>query len=457
MLGFIARRVSWFGLTVALAVAGAAPLAGAQSFVLFESGQVRPLALSPDGNTLFAVNTPDNRLEVFAVSGSGLTHTASVDVGMEPVAVAARSNSEVWVVNHLSDSVSIIDVSAAPPRVVRTLLVGDEPRDIVFAGTGGTRAFITTARRGQNLPNTVDPLLTTEGIGRALVFVFDATNLGNTLEGTPLTVVELFGDTPRALTVSPDGATVYAAVFHSGNQTTAVNEGTVCNDSNLNNNTVPGPCNVGGFTMPGGLPLPERNVEGIGRPETGLIVKFDQGTSQWRDQLSRNWNNAVRFDLPDFDVFKINANGSPPQQIGIDDAQFGHVGTVLFDMIANPVSGKVYVSNTEAKNEVRFEGPGIISGSSVRGHLHESRITILDGSNVLPRALNKHINYSVVPSPPGTAANSLATPVGLAINATGTTLYVTGFGSQKVGIYDVTKLENDTSLRRRPMASSWSR
>jgi DNA-binding beta-propeller fold protein YncE len=443
MSGVIARRVSWFGLA-ALAVVGLASAAGAQSFVAFESGQVRPLAMSPDGNTLFAVNTPDNRLEVFAVSPAGLTHTASVDVGMEPVAVAARSNSEVWVVNHLSDSVSIVDVSVSPPHVVRTLLVGDEPRDIVFAGTGGNRAFITTARRGQNLPNTVDPLLTTEGIGRALVFVFDATNLGNTLQGTPLTVVELFGDTPRALAVSPDGATVYAAVFHSGNQTTTVTEGAVCNDTNLNNNTVPGPCNVGGFTMPGGLPLPERNVENIGRPETGLIVKFDQGTSQWRDQLSRNWNNAIRFDLPDFDVFKINANGSPPQQIGIDDAQFAHVGTVLFDMIANPVSGKVYVSNTEAKNEVRFEGPGVIGGSTVRGHLHEARITVLDGSNVLPRPLNKHINYSVVPSPPGTSDSSLATPVGLAINATGTTLYVTGFGSQRVGVYDVTKLENNT-------------
>ena len=71
-------------------------------------------------------------------------------VGLEPVAVAARTNSEVWVVNHLSDSVSIVDVGAAQPHVTRTLLVGDEPRDIVFAGTGGNRAFITCAHRGQN-------------------------------------------------------------------------------------------------------------------------------------------------------------------------------------------------------------------------------------------------------------------------------------------------------------------
>src|SRR3989442_4021491 len=141
----------------------AAGSARAGSFVTFESGQVRPLALSPDRTHLYAVNTPDDRLEVFAVNGSGgLTHSGSVVVGLEPVAVAARTSGEVWVVNHLSDSVSIVDVSTTPPRVTRTLLVGDEPRDLVFAGPGQNRAFITTAHRGQNSP--VNPQLTTAGV-----------------------------------------------------------------------------------------------------------------------------------------------------------------------------------------------------------------------------------------------------------------------------------------------------
>jgi DNA-binding beta-propeller fold protein YncE len=441
-MSLCAVRGQWcLALAVVLTVCA---VPASASYVLFEGGQVRPLALSPDGSRLFAVNSPDNRLEIFAVSGAGLTKTGSVEVGMEPVAVAARNNNEVWVVNHLSDSVSIVDVSATPPRVTRTLLVGDEPRDIVFAGTGGDRAFITTARRGQNVPGSVPPLLTTEGTARALVFVFDATNLGNTLEGVPLTIVQLFGDTPRALAVSPSGATVYAAVFHSGNQTTTVNEGVVCDDTNLSNDLVQGSCTVLGTSYPGGLPNPERSADLEPRPETGLIVKFDEGAGQWRDQLSRNWNNAVRFELPDFDVFSIDANGSPPAQIGIDDVQHAHVGTVLFNMIANPASGKVYVSNTEAINEVRFEGPGLIGGTTVNGHLHEARITVLDGASVVPRPLNKHINYSVVPSPLGTADASLATPVGLAVNSTGSTLYVAAFGSQKVGVFDTTKLENDT-------------
>src|SRR5262249_25832911 len=94
--------------------------AGTSTFVTFESGQVRPLAMSLDGAHLHAANPPDNRLEVFDVDAHGLTKTASIPVGLEPVAVAARTAAEVWVVNHLSDSVSIVDTGSSPPRVVRT-------------------------------------------------------------------------------------------------------------------------------------------------------------------------------------------------------------------------------------------------------------------------------------------------------------------------------------------------
>ena len=130
------RRVPVWALTLVFIFTLAARVCAA-SFTLFESGPVRPLAMSPDGTRLFAVNIPDARLEIFDVDAMGdLTHAGAVPVGLEPVAVAARTNGEVWVVNQLSDSVSVVDVAASPPRVVRTLLVGDEPRDIVFAGAG---------------------------------------------------------------------------------------------------------------------------------------------------------------------------------------------------------------------------------------------------------------------------------------------------------------------------------
>src|SRR5213080_1412158 len=143
----------------------------------FESGPVRPLIMSSDSEQLYAANTPGNSLEVFDVAPDGsLHHAYTVPVGLEPVAIAVH-NDYIWVVNHMSDSVSVIDALATPPRVIKTLLVGDEPNDIVFAGPGFSRAFVTTARRGQN--NPIDPQYFSTDTGRANVWVFDANNLGS--------------------------------------------------------------------------------------------------------------------------------------------------------------------------------------------------------------------------------------------------------------------------------------
>ncbi len=428
----VSARCAHWRIWASVAALSLVALPARAGFVTFESGQVRPLALSPDGSRLFAVNTPDNQLEIFAVAPAGLTHLGSVPVGLEPVAVAARDAGEVWVVNHLSDSISIVDVAASPPRVTRTLLVGDEPRDIVFAGSAGQRAFITAAHRGQNRPG--DPQLTTPGVGRADVWVFDAANLGAALGGTPLTIIELLTDTPRALAVSPDGSAVIAAGFHSGNRTTVINEGLVCNGG-----AGAGPCTISGAAMPGGLPPPNTNSAGVPQPEVGLIVRYDG--ANWRDQLGRSWNNAVRFALPDRDFYAIDALANPP----VEFANAGGVGTIIFNMAINPVTLTVYVSNTEARNEVRFEGSGGFGGSTVRGHLHEARISMLSNTiGIAHRRLNKHIDYNTVPSPAGAKEDSLATPTAMVVSSDGTTLYVAAFGSSKVGIFDTAELENDT-------------
>ena len=423
LLGFLA-------LTAAGPVYGNSGSPYASQFTLFESGQVRPLALSPAGDYLYAVNTPDQRLEIFRV-GSGaqpLTWVGAVRVGLEPVAVAARNGREVWVVNHLSDSVSIVDVSSPRhPLVVRTLWVGDEPRDIVFAGHERGRAFVTTAHRGQNSP--IDPQLTTPGVGRADVWVFDVRNLQ---AGSPLTIVSLFADTPRALAVSPDGSKVYAAAFHSGNRTTTV-FGFAVTDG--------GPAAPDGF----GLPAPITNFQGIPQPEEGLIVKYDG--EHWRDQASgRIWDEKVKFNLPDRDVFTLDALADPP--VVVPGGDFAGVGTVLFNMAVHPQNGKIYVSNTEARNEVRFEGPGIHGGSTVRGHLHEARISVLDPAAhaVAPRHLNKHIDYTACCAalPNSENARSLSQPLEMAISADGATLYVAAFGSGKIGVFPTAALDDDS-------------
>lgn len=406
------------------AVTGPAPAFAATetSYTLFEAGQVRPLALSTDGKRLYAVNTPDNRVEIFCVEDQALKSCGAVAVGLEPVAVAVRNEREVWVVNHLSDSISIVDVRDDTPRVVRTLLVGDEPRDIVFGGRARDRAFVTTAHRGQNVP--YDPQLTTPGIGRADVWVFDANKPGDSLSGLPLTIITLFTDTPRALAVSADGTRVYAAGFLTGNRTTTVFEDVV--------------------TANGGLPEPRVNFEGNPQPPTGLIVKYDG--EHWADEIGRYWDSKIKFSLPDTDVFVIDAAAALPVPVAGSAGSYAGVGTVIFNMAVNPVNGRVYVANTEALNERRFEGPGEFAGQTVRGHLHETRISVLSGGQVLPRHLNKHIDYSKCcePVPNDESRKSLAFPMGMTVTRDGQTLYVAAFGSSKIGVFDTAALENDS-------------
>jgi len=398
----------------------------ANPYTLFETLQVRPLALSADGNLLFATNTPDNRLEVFQIEHGGLQPLAPVVVGLEPVAVATRANGDVWVVNHLSDSVSIVHADPFG----NTLFVGDEPRDIVFAGPNQSRAFITTAHRGQNSPD--DPDLFNPASGRADVWVFDADNPG-AAGGTRLTKITLFADTPRALAASADGKTVYAAAFFSGDQTTVVSEDAV---NQVYSGVMPGPAalDLGGQIIP--------------QPTTGLVVKWKlgpDGNDHWIDAYGTIFDPFVRVSLPDEDVFAIDATANPPASTGA----FAHVGTTLFNMAVNPKSGKVYVSNTDAHNDVRFEGhtPGF---TSVVGNTVDSRITVIDpaASTITATNLNSHLNHA---AGTGNPALSFAFPEDLAVSADGKSLYVVAQGSSKLGVYDTAALEAGSAP---PTASS---
>jgi YVTN family beta-propeller protein len=106
----------------------------------------------------------------------------------------------------------------------------------------------------------------------------------------------------------------------------------------------------------------------------------------------------------------------------------------------------VYVSNTDARNSVRFEGAGEFGGETVRGHLVESRITVLNpNGTIAARHLNKHIDYSTccAPIPNDENARSLAFPTDMAITSDGRRLYVAAFGSSKIGVFDTRALESD--------------
>ena len=214
-----------------------------QSFVNWESPHVSPLDMTPDGSLLLAVNTADNRLEVFTVTGGGLVAFGSVPVGLDPVSVRARTNTEAWVVNHVSDTVSIVDLAAM--NVIATLYPGDEPADVVFAGSS-QRAFVTVSQLNQ-------------------VKVYDPLNLA----AAPV-VLDIAGEDPRAL--ATDGSSVYAAIFESGNRTTILQKAAVSSVASPYAGAPNPPPNDGaGFDPPiaGDLPVP---------PEVGHIVRREYRT-----------------------------------------------------------------------------------------------------------------------------------------------------------------------------------
>ncbi len=376
-------------------------------YVNFESSQVHPIALTPSGKSLLVVNTPDALLEVFTVTpDGGLLPGASIPVGLEPVSVVPRSDSEAWVVNHLSDTVSIVDLSLG--TTVRTLPVGDEPTDVVFANG---RAFVAVSQEDA-------------------VKVFDLGNLA-----APPIALPLFGSDARALAASKDGTRVYAVVLNSGNQTTVINANVIFNGGaglDVNRLTQLGlnPINCSSAHPPY-PPLPAgivRNPALIdptsGVPPVGLIVKWDPATQAWRDEASQDWSMCLPYRLPDHDLFIIDT-------ASLSVTTVDHLGTTLFEVSVNPGNGKIYIPNTEARNNVRFEHP-----LGVGGHVVDDRLTIVDpaaGNAVTAVDLNTHIDRGSDPATnlPERRA-SLSQPGMLVWNRAGTIGYLTAIGSRKL-------------------------
>ncbi|MCU1268033.1 MAG: hypothetical protein JWM21_4351 [Acidobacteria bacterium] len=347
----------------------------------FEAPQVHPLAVTPDGTRLLAVNTPNNSLSVFHMTGRTLTLMAEIPVGLEPVSVAARNDREVWVTNWLSDSVSVVDLKTW--NVIRTFDVGDEPTDVVFAGQQREMAFVCVS-------------------GLSHIKVYDP--------ATPATapqVINIRGKQPRALTRDALGSQVFVSVFESGNQTTILPESIVTNGGGL---PPPSPA------LRPGLPAP---------PPVGLIVKWN-GTN-WSDERDDGrWTSFIPYSLADVDMVVLDSSGAA----AVLSREVHNLGTHVGNAVVDPVGNQLLVLNDEARNNVRFE-------PNLRGRFLKTRISFvgLGNTSVTPLDLNSHIDYG---NPAGTdseRALSLALPADLARASDGT-LYVAATGSAKVGVLD---------------------
>jgi len=370
---------------------------GPRGFTNFETGPVKPLVLSTDRRFLFALNTADDRVEIFDTRGDRLQSIGETAVGLRPVALALRNDNELWVVNHLSDSVSVVDVKdPRRPRVVYTLSVGDEPRGICVAGPHRNRIFVATARRDDNL---------TPGIGRALVWIFDADR-----PEVPPQIITLFGTKPRPMAASPDGRFVYAGIFLSGNRTA----------------TVSGEDAVRMGRISAFSPFTFGRASAV--PKFGpIVVQTPRG---WRGQKGEDWTPAIPFNLPDYDIFIIDAAAEHPAVVD----RVSSVGTVLFNMAVQPGSGDLWVTNTEAMNLVATEPA--LRATFADNRITRVRIQSATRPRVQPQSLNQHFEEARARGVPADPSLSLAQPTDIVFRPDGLEAYIAAFGSRKIGVVD---------------------
>ncbi len=365
-----------------------------RSFVNWETPHVAPLALTPDRARLLAVNTPDASLEIFELAGGTPTLQKRVAVGLDPVTVRPRTAGEAWVVNHVSDSISIVDLDAG--LVVQTLHPGDEPTDVAFAAG---RAFVVCSQENR-------------------VAVYDLANLA-----APPTSIEIDGEDPRSIALSPAGDRLYIAIFESGNSTTLLRERIVSDPS--------GP-------YAGENPIPRLHDDGTVEnfasrdvPENGIIVRKQRADGAWLDENGVDWSPAVRWDLHDHDIAVIDVGSLAVSYIS---------GCMNLNMaIATRPDGALTIVGTEALNERRFEPS--IAGQFVRSTLALVRPdSPADAAGPIPQQidLNPHLADAYARAlprvEPALRARSIADPRQIAWTCIGDRGFVAGMGSDNIAV-----------------------
>ncbi|MEM7384374.1 MAG: beta-propeller fold lactonase family protein, partial [Verrucomicrobiota bacterium] len=384
-------------------------------FVNFESAQVHPLDLSPDGKTLAACNTPDGSIELFSIAPDGQpSHSFTLGVGVDPVSVRFRTNDELWVVNQISDTVNLVSVKKK--LIQRTIATDDMPADVLFANG---RAFVSCSKEN-----------------RILVYQLDDLDLAPT-------TITIEGEEPRSLALSPDGSTLYAAIFESGNRSTIIGGGTddlnmldypptnVISDPRGPYEGVNPPPNEGTAIQPAPRLLQENG------PAVSLIVKQDE-RGQWMDDNEGDWSRFVDGDL-------ANLSGRPEgwQLIDHDVAMIdtetldvtyaGGLMNICMSLAVNPVSGQVSVIGTDGKNEIRYE-------PNLKSTFHSVNIGLVSPGTEEPARvgnLNPHLTDAALGEDERVftareRSQALGDPRSIQWTSDGSAAFVTGRGSNNV-------------------------
>jgi YVTN family beta-propeller protein len=340
----------------------------------FLSPHSAPIAVS--GSLVFVVNTPNDTLDV--IDADTRTVIASVDVGIDPVGVAVRPDGgEVWVSNHVSDSVSVIDAQPASATFLEVVATiqdldpatratrFDEPVGIAFASNA--KAYVALSSENQ-------------------VAVVDVDSR-RVIDRLPITAQD-----PRALVVR-DGR-LYVIPFESNNQT---------------------------------------QISGCVGQLDGDLCTFDAVEHVITNNNVLSLNAVVDIvknpRIPDHDLFVFDT--STDQLVDVVDT----LGTLLYGLAVDS-TGRVFVAQADARNDVNGRAGTLQHGlAEMENRAFLNRITSVDCGTAACGAPGFIDLESLPPADPAPGM-ALATPFAIQVSDDDTILVATAAGSNKVFTID---------------------
>ena len=353
------------------------PASGDVGHPTFASPHSKPIAIT--GGHVYAANTPADTVDVIDAKSRSIVHR--IDVGVDPVSVVARPDGmEVWVANHISDSVSVIDTNPASgtfqqviatiqdvdPHTLSTRF--DEPVGIAFANNRKAYVALSTSNR---------------------IAVVDVR------ERTVTKHLPIRAQDPRAMVVRGDN--LYVIPFESNNQ------------SQLSG------CRVDVNPIDGDMCTFDA-VEHVFSNNNVLSTGYDA-------DIVKNPR------LPDRDLFVFDTRTDQPRHI------VSGLGTLLYGLAVDS-AGNVFIAQADARNVengragTRKHG---LAEMENRAFLNQiSRASCIASScGRLPR-------FDLEPLPPQHPPRgmALATPFGIQVSDDDATLVVTAAGSDKVFTVD---------------------
>lgn len=143
------------------------------------------ISFSPDGKTALVSRDGDHKISVLNVDGNKVEHSKrDINAGLRPYPLDISSRGDLAVVANIgigqgdSDTASLIDLTAKPPRVVDTVSVGQTPEGLKMSPDG--RFVAVTSMNGSNKAKA-SPFFADNGL--VVILAVDGRKLTKVTEG----------------------------------------------------------------------------------------------------------------------------------------------------------------------------------------------------------------------------------------------------------------------------------